>query len=366
MEPVTHALASLAMASAGLDRVTRLAAPMLLVSGLAADLDWVSYAGGARVFLAVHRTATHSLLGTAIIAVVTAAAFVMLSRRIGPEPKLPARTAARPSRIRFSRALGVCAAGATIHLLLDLTNSYGVKLLWPFQQKWYGWDLDTRVDPLLLVLLAAALLLPVLFRLVTEEISGTVTRGGKAATLALLAVIFVYFGARAVWHLRALELVSSRLYAGERPLRAASSPDVSPLKWRGVVETPAAMDEVPVSLWPGDVFNPENARTYFKPDESPALEAARQSDSGKAFLAFARFPLATLESTPFGGRIRIRDLRFDSPGGEYGTVIAVIDVNSDSKVVRDVLEYETNSRSTKSESQGSAALSSRAAVTSLP
>src|SRR5437879_11139838 len=39
--------------------------------------------------------------------------------------------------VQFVRALLVCGAGAAGHLLLDLGNSYGVMLLWPFRAKWY-------------------------------------------------------------------------------------------------------------------------------------------------------------------------------------------------------------------------------------
>ena len=69
MEPVTHALTSIALGRAGLNKVTRMATPMLLVSGLIADVDWVTRLGGASAFLHGHRTATHSLLGTAVIIV---------------------------------------------------------------------------------------------------------------------------------------------------------------------------------------------------------------------------------------------------------------------------------------------------------
>ena len=81
MEPITHALASLALGRAGLGRVTRRAAPMLLISGLAADLDWISYTAGAPVFLQWHRTASHSLLGAAAISAVVAAGFWLWGRR---------------------------------------------------------------------------------------------------------------------------------------------------------------------------------------------------------------------------------------------------------------------------------------------
>jgi len=56
MEPVTHALTSIALGRAGLNKVTRMATPILLVSGLAADVDWVARFGGASAFLRGHRT----------------------------------------------------------------------------------------------------------------------------------------------------------------------------------------------------------------------------------------------------------------------------------------------------------------------
>src|SRR5712691_8950517 len=158
MEPITHAVASLTLARAGLNRASRLATPMVLVSGLAADLDWLSLLGGPAAFLRGHRTATHSLAGTAAITVATAVLFWFLGRR---HPSAP---------VRWPRALLVCACGAGAHLLLDLTNSYGVKLIWPFGEKWFAWDVVAYLDPWILILLLLGLLIPGLFRLVSEEI----------------------------------------------------------------------------------------------------------------------------------------------------------------------------------------------------
>ena len=111
MEPVTHALASLALGRAGVNRMTRLATPMLLISGLAADLDWLSVFRGARAFLRDHRAVTHSLAGAAVIALATAGVFWALGRK---HPSAP---------VQFVRALLVCGAGAAGHLLLDLCGT---------------------------------------------------------------------------------------------------------------------------------------------------------------------------------------------------------------------------------------------------
>ncbi len=171
MEPVTHALASLSLGRAGLNRVTRFATPMLLVSGLAADLDWLSYWGGPRAFLASHRTAGHSLVGSVAIAASTAAVFAWFARggshgdrqtgRV-PDAKADGGVSFGTARwgggavpFRFWRALAVCGAGAGSHLVLDLTNSYGVKLCWPFSAQVVKLHADTKFRSLIYALICA-------------------------------------------------------------------------------------------------------------------------------------------------------------------------------------------------------------------
>jgi inner membrane protein len=346
LEPVTHALASLALGQTGLNRVSRLATPMLLVSGLAADLDWLGYLAGPRFFLAAHRTATHSLLGTALIACATAAlfsSFASLRLPTGiatPIPGHDAHTSPARHATQFFPALIVCSAGAVVHLLLDLSTSYGVKLLWPFSGKWYAWDFAPSLDPLMLFLLLAGILLPRLFGLVTQEISGRakVHQGGRSTTTVLLLVL-LYLGGRAVAHQNALALLNSRVYRGETPLRSAAFPVASPLNWTGLVETPDAIDEVQVPL--SGAFDPETARPRYKPADSPALEAARRSAAAQAFLAFARFPFATQEETPSGYRIEIRDLRFAAapPANNFAEVVAIVTVSPQSLVLTNELQF---------------------------
>lgn len=303
---------------------------MLLVSSVAADADWLSYAGGARAFLAGHRTATDSLPGTAIIAILTASLFVYFGRR-------------NPSqRVRLLPALGICAAGAGSHLLLDLTNSYGVKLLWPFSSKWFAWDLTARVDPWVLFVLLAGLLLPVLFGLINEEV-GARQRGprGRWGAILALAGLAVYFGGRTLAHERALAMLNSRMYAQQAPLAVGAFPEsLSPLDWFGVVDTAGAVDEIAVPLAAGGRFAPETARRHFKPPESMFLENARRAAAAQMFLNFARFPLASVEQTQQGYEVRIRDLRFASIPHEH-EIIAVVELDEQARVTSASLQFRT-------------------------
>ena len=330
MEPVTHALACLALGQTALNRVSRLTTPMLLVAGLAADLDWLAYLGGPRLFLAAHRTATHSLLSTALIACGTAALFSACAA---------ARHADRHGT-PFFPALIVCSAGAVTHLLLDLSNSYGVKLLWPFSGKWYAWDIAPSLDPIVLFLLLAAVLLPRLLGLVTEEISGRAKiHPGRGSTTALLLLLLLYFAGRALAHQNALALLDARVYHGEAPLRSAAFPLSSPWQWAGLVETRDAIEQVPVPL--SGAFDSEAARPHFKPADSPALEISRQTPAAQAFLAFARFPFATQEETSAGYLIEIRDLRFAAapPADTLAEVLAIVTVGAQSQVITNQLQF---------------------------
>jgi len=143
MELVTHALGSIALGRAGLNKVARMATPMLLLSGLAADLDWVTRFAGANAFLHGHRTASHSLVGTFVIVAGVAASFWVAGQKF---PKVA---------VKILPALFICAAGAGSHLLLDLLNGYGVKLLWPFNARWYAWDIADSVDAWIIFFLLA-------------------------------------------------------------------------------------------------------------------------------------------------------------------------------------------------------------------
>ena len=331
MEPVTHALASLALGRAGVNRVTRLATPMLLISGLAADLDWLSVFRGARAFLRDHRVVTHSLAGAAVIALATAGVFWALGRK---HPSAP---------VQFVRALLVCGAGAAGHLLLDLGNSYGVMLLWPFRAKWYAWDLLAPIDPWVLILLLLGLLLPGLFRLVSEEIGARPkARGAQRGAIIALVLVAGYVGARWMLHDRALEALNSRIYNGQTPLAVGAFPaGASPFTWSGIVETDSAVEELPVSLGPGSAFDPDLARTHFKPEASPALESARNSALAREFLQFARFPKASVEKTSDGYRVELRDLRFASGLGRGG-MVAIIELNPQAQVIHEELRLGTD------------------------
>ena len=341
MEPFTHALTSLALARAGGRRMPRFAATMMVVSGVAPDLDYASYIGGAGAFMRLHRSALHSLAGSVVIACAVAAAFCALDRKMPQKKKSYAQTIAP---LRFGPALAVCGIGAAGHMLLDLASGVGVQLLWPFRTHWTNWDIINDLDLWTLLVLILGLLLPMLIGLVNEEVGARKKGpGGRRAAFLTLALLVAYFGWRENLHSRAVELLFSREYHGRIALSAAAFPaSSSPYQWRGVVETDDTMESVDVPLGPGQEFDSNRSETLFKPQPSPALTAGEDSPAARAFLSYAKVPFAQVRPLEAGYRVEIRDLRFEPGDDQPANIFARIDFNSRVQMMRAGFFFASN------------------------
>jgi len=325
MDPFTHALTSYALERAGLRRVSRFALPILLVAGVAADLDLLSQFVGANAYFRYHYAVLHSLLGSAILVVVVAGAFCIFGRG-----------AKRPP-LRFSRVIILCLIAAALHVLLDYFGAEGVQLLWPFHIHWFSLDWLPELDPWIIALLLIGSLVPALFHLITEEISSRKhKRGASTGAIVALALMAAYIAGRAVLHHSAIQTLLEHDYHGAAPLVAGAFPDSdSPLVWHGVIDTTNTIEvvDVPVGIAGSfnppfnPPFNPMSSLTHFKPPSSPELDAARRAPLAAEFLRYARFPLANLQTISGGSIVALRDWRFaeDSPSSANLTVVIQLD-----------------------------------------
>jgi membrane-bound metal-dependent hydrolase YbcI (DUF457 family) len=317
---------------------------MIVVSGIAPDLDYASYFGGPGAFLGFHRAALHSFSGSAFLACAIAAVFVAIDR--GRVRKQPPGKPAVP--LRFAPALAACAVGIASHVLLDLASGRGVELLWPFHTHGYEWDLATNLDPWILILLIGGLLLPHFFHMVSEEIGEhkRAARGARGAVITLLFLI-AYLGVRAGLHSQAVNLLLSREYHGRVPLSAGAFPSSSsPFHWRGVVPTDSTIEEVDVPLGTGPEFDPERSLTHFKPEDSAALSAGEHTPTVETFLNHARFPIASLDRFEDGYRLQVRDLRFDHDDMSPENIFARVDLNSSFEVTREEFRFASSPNQT--------------------
>lgn len=325
MDVATHLLVGFALARTGAGKTVPLATPALLTASVVSDLEIVHLLVSPENYLLHSGGWGHSLLGGLGLAAVTAFAFWWFARRPGaPE--------------NFLKLLAVSLLGITGHILLDWAASMGIRLLWPFRQKLFFLDWLPSTDLLLLVVLLAALLLPSLFRLISEEIGAPKKDTGlRWGALAGLAGCLLLTGARGVQHSDALGQLEARQYRAGPSLKEAAFPTpLNPFLWRGVADTGNTLEVVEVNLLT-EGFDPLGSR--FKPASHPALEAAQKTSTARLFLHRARFPLATVTRRSEGWRVEMEDLRFSGGAGSGAEFALRIDLDKENKIVEERIHW---------------------------
>ncbi len=329
MEPITHFLTGACISrAAGLNRRTLYATATCVLAAEAADLDIVGYFRGPVFGFAHHRGITHSFVGVPFVAAIVVL-FMYLIWSLRRKTKAPpggcpacppdATSIARvPHTPRWGLLFGFACIAALSHILLDFTNNYGVRPFEPFSYQWYSWDIVFIFEPLLYIVLFGGLLLPALFGLINEEISGGRRRTprGRAGAVTALVLVVAIWGLRDYQHRRALSVLDSRLYHETEPLRVSAYPYyLNPFRWYGVVETENFFEQLNVDSLTPDIDPQGRAYTRFKPEETPASEAAKNTYLGHVYLDWARYPVTEVEKTsePAGYLVRFIDLRYDYP-----------------------------------------------------
>jgi membrane-bound metal-dependent hydrolase YbcI (DUF457 family) len=331
MDPVTHGLASYALARATFPRASRATLAGAVLAGTAADLDQLSAYAGPSAFLAWYRTFTHSVVAALVLAVIFTLAVALL-RKQNTDP--------------IKTILPLFLMASFLHLAMDLCQNESVELLWPFRSQKFSLDSVAHLDLWILLMLLAGALLPLLLGLVTEEIGAKSKspRGRIGAAVTLLAVC-AYIGARFVLHGNAVALLDSRTYRGELPRKvAAFAESDTPFHWHGIVETERALRDIEVDLARASSFTPDSSVVAYKPETSPALEAARNTEAARRFLQTARFPKASVETTNEGLRIELRDFSQRRDARSEKQVIAIIETGPNGNVLSQDLAWDPLSK----------------------
>ena len=328
MDAFTHGLASYSLTRAIFPRATGMTWIAAVLTGVAADVDQFSRNGNAATFLTWHRTYLHSIVVALGIAIVFSLIVLLASTRQQNKDS---------PHVVFTILIAVC----LLHIATDWTQNEGVQLLWPLRQRRYSADWVAHFDFWILIILLAGVLLPQLLRLVTEEIGAKskAPRGRVGAVIALLGVC-AYIGGRAILHGNAVAAMAARTYRDEFPRRvAAFAESDSPLHWHGIVETERAIHSFELDLTLASSFNPDAGAVSYKPEPSPTLDAARSTGSARLFLQAARFPKASIEKTPTGFHIELRDLANQAGIHPGPYVVAVIETDANARVVSDELVW---------------------------
>jgi inner membrane protein len=301
MDNLTHTLTGLVLSRVGLDRWCGRASALLILAANAPDIDVIAAAhGGTVTYLEHHRGLTHSFVMAPAMALLVVAVVGL---------------AVKGRNMQWARSWVLAQIGVLSHLLMDWTNIYGIRLLWPFDSVWYRLDIVSVIDPWIWAVLALAFLWPLLARLVSSEI-GAQSRAGRGIAWFALLFIVGYEFSRWVLHARAVETLDVRIYQGQPPKRSAAFPSLAnPFRWRGLVEIDNAYVIHAVNLM-GE-FDPTSGTVLYQADSRPELEAARQTRAFQVFTGFAPYPLWQVLALPEPeGAVRVNgvDLRFAMPG----------------------------------------------------
>jgi inner membrane protein len=339
LEPLTHFLTGACLARTGFNRKTALATATMTLAAEAPDIDVLGSFRDPVFGFAHHRGFTHSFLGLILVQAAVIGLMYSIWRVRGRKLKDPNRPP-RWALLFFFAYL----AGLT-HILLDFTNNYGVRPFWPFWEKWYSWDIVFILEPVMLVLLIAGLVMPALFSLINDEIGARRQgpSGRLAASLALLGVVALW-AVRDYEHRRAVNALESRIYNGADPVRASAFPYwVNPFRWYGVVGTQDFFATMLVNSSIPEADAEGRMRIRPNPEETPVTLAAKRSELGRVYLDWAKYPITETEQTATGYIVRFRDLRFDYPDSpRRGVLTASVELDRNLNVVRE--SFGTRSR----------------------
>jgi inner membrane protein len=301
MDNLTHTLVGLALAESGLKRTTRLATAALIVGANLPDVDGLVYLFGSGTDgLAFRRGWTHGVLAMILLPPLLVAVLLGWHRLRGKSR----------DGLRVGWLVTLAAVAIWSHPLLDLLNTYGVRLLIPFSGRWFYGDALFIVDPWLWVTLLLGILL-------ARRARGPSSAGRPAQAALLVASVYALLMA-------AGSRIAERRLDREAPAPAqrslASPVPGNPLRRETVRQLDGGYERGRLRLIPWEFLplgtSPSGA------DLAGAAAAARTAP-GAAFLAWARFPYYRTVSVGDSLDVTIADARYGGGGNRSWASVTV-------------------------------------------
>jgi inner membrane protein len=195
--------------------------------------------------------------------------------------------------------LGLAYAGVYSHVFLDFLNNYGVRLLTPFDWRWFYGDAVFIIDPWLWLTLGVGVWL--------SRRGRTPAPARRALVVAAVYILAMLVSARLA---RVVVIDAWRQVHGTAPRALMVGPvPVSPLSRSLIVDAGDRYYTGTFSWWPREVLFDE--APVLKHAGDPLVAAARTTSSGvRAFLVWSRFPYWTLVPDAGGTRVTVSDMRF--------------------------------------------------------
>jgi inner membrane protein len=291
VDNLTHSLVGAALAEAGLKRRTALGAATLIIGANFPDVDVIAVPLGLGI--QYRRGITHGLLALAVLPFVLAGIMLLYDMHVR-------RRQDRGATPADFRQLAILAAIAiATHPVLDFMNTYGVRWLMPFVDKWFYADGLFIVDFWLLVTLMLGI------------VWSARAKRERPARVAL-AVVAAYVTAMLV-----ITGVGRARVAQEFPGHRFMVEPNGIVPWRrDVLVEQDSWYQFGTYRLTGQLWMAPNGLP--KGDRDPAVAVAKQQPDARAFLRWARFPMYNVTRTKGGTVVWMSDARYE--GASWASV----------------------------------------------
>lgn len=358
MDPIAHTLTGAALAATGMRRATPLATAALLVGTNLPDIDALTMFAGDYLALAHRRGWSHGVLAWAVLPLVLTGGLLLWDRLV----RRRRDTAIDPARAGPLLLLSTLAVFT--HPALDWLNNYGIRLLMPFDGRWFYGDALFIIDPWLWLILGGLAFLiwsrcwqslfawglfwsATTWLVITNPLSPVWTgylwclglvfilavrawraSGAGEKTARLVVVIAVaYMSANAV----ASSLAENRV---RQQMIALGNADVEEVMVGPVAANPFSGSVVVATgksyllghwRWlPSPALDLAAAGVPRNMDD-PAVIAAAGQLPARRYLSWSRFPYAQVEHRDGGYRVRFLDARYSAFGGGLSGPVVLLD-----------------------------------------
>jgi inner membrane protein len=310
MDNLCHTLTGAALGNAGLARTSRYGTATLMIASNLPDID-VAVFFTDTLPVSFRRGWTHGVLAQITLPVVCAGVIWAIART---RARPPAPDGTRPHlSAPFRSLLLLSYIGVLSHVFMDFLNSYGVRLLMPFSERWFYGDALYIVDPWLYLVLGAGVWLA---SRAARRGSSSPTRPARLALVIAAAYMLVMLASN-TW---ARAVVRDGLTRAGRPseTRFMVTPVVvNPFRREVLVDTGNRYEKGFLWFEPTPHFRPAGYGVE-KGLSDPTAAAALGRPRAQAFLRWSRFPFVVIDRTEAPPRVFLNDYRYSDAGARAG------------------------------------------------
>lgn len=306
MDNLAHTLAGAALGEAGLKEKTGLGLATLMIAANLPDIDALGLLVGEN--LAWRRGWTHGPIALLLLPILLALAMMVFDRW---QQRRGTRPGSRPP-VRFGWLLALAYIGILSHPALDFLNTYGIRCLMPFSERWFYGDVLFIIDVWMWTILALGIWLA---RRRTRR-SKPHPRRPAISALCAVALYTVAMGASGAAAERfAAREIEARGLGTPRSVLASPVP-INPFRRNIVFDTGEAYGFGEFSWSPGATLALDPLLVPKNMDDPAVAVAAERSKAVGDFLYWSRLPFAEIERGGGAVRVTIGDARYNRLPGD--------------------------------------------------